>query len=420
MSAIPPPPDERDSPVVRAVAALRRGGLVVLPTETVYGLGADAANPAALRRVFEVKGRPADHPLIVHIADARHMDDWAVDIPAEAWVLAAAFWPGPLTLVLRRAPQVPLEVTGGRDTIALRVPDHPLALAVLRAFGGGIAAPSANRFGRVSPTTVGHVDADIGHLLDPAGDVVLDGGPCAVGVESTIVEFSAPTGQPTILRPGGVPAEQVEAVLGARVTREASGPARAPGMLAAHYSPDALVVPTTRSWLAATVESVRQDVDPRGDPGEDPEGILDVGRGGEHDGGLGGEHDVGRGGDSRGRIGVLGPRDAVGAVSLPDGSVVLEAPQPYTAAALARVLYARLREADESGLEVLVIVEPDIEPAVGGTGGVPAGTEDGVDGANGGGRNTGLGAAVLDRLARAARGHQTARHDRDVRHVRGN
>ncbi|GAU71344.1 L-threonylcarbamoyladenylate synthase [Streptomyces sp. NBRC 110611] len=172
---------------------LRAGGLVAFPTETVYGLGADAEDPAAVSLIFQVKGRPPSHPLIVHIGSAEYLDDWVQDVPATARLLAERFWPGPLTLVLRRGRRVPLEATGGLETVAVRVPDHPVALALLAAFGGGVTAPSANRFGQVSPTTANDVRAGLGDAVD----FVLDGGPCEVGVESTIVDA---TGEiPTIL-----------------------------------------------------------------------------------------------------------------------------------------------------------------------------------------------------------------------------
>lgn len=221
--------------MARAVATLHAGNLVALPTETVYGLGADAANVTAVKRVFQAKGRPENHPLIVHIAGAELLPKWAVDIPLGAVRLAEAFWPGPLTLILQKHPSVPTAVTGGRDTIALRVPDHPVALTLLEAFGGGVAAPSANRFGQVSPTTAEAVVEELGDTVD----LVVDGGPCAIGVESTIVEF-APSDEGdvvTILRPGAVSAEAVEEVLGFTVSRTATGPSRAPGMLASHYAP---------------------------------------------------------------------------------------------------------------------------------------------------------------------------------------
>src|SRR5204862_8209983 len=177
-------PEPTAAEIAHAVAVLRAGGLVAFPTETVYGLGADASSPAALRRLYAVKGRPRSHPVIVHVADASALDRWAAEVAPAARTLASACWPGPLTLVVRRSPQVPDEVTGGLDTVGLRVPDQPVALALLRAFGGGVAAPSANRFGRVSPTTADDVRADLGADVD----VVLDGGPCRIGVESTIVD----------------------------------------------------------------------------------------------------------------------------------------------------------------------------------------------------------------------------------------
>jgi L-threonylcarbamoyladenylate synthase len=221
--------------IARAADALRAGRLVAFPTETVYGLGADASSPDAVHRLFAVKGRPPDHPVIVHLGRAGQLGDWAREIPTTAATLADACWPGPLTLVLPRAPHVPDAVTGGLDTVGLRVPDQPVALALLREFGGGVAAPSANRFGRVSPTTADDVRADLGDDVD----VVLDDGPCRVGVESTIVDCSRP--EPAILRLGGIPREQVEELLGARVPLLDAGEVRAPGTLDAHYSPRARV-----------------------------------------------------------------------------------------------------------------------------------------------------------------------------------
>jgi L-threonylcarbamoyladenylate synthase len=218
-------------PVARAVQILRRGGLVAFPTETVYGLGADAANDAAVASVYRVKGRPGDHPLIVHIADAASLDRWARDVPHSARALAERFWPGPLTLVLKRSASVHDTVTGGQDTVGLRVPGHALALELLRAFGGGIAAPSANRFGRISPTTAEHVRRDLGDQVD----FVLDGGPCEVGIESTIVDLSR--GAPVLLRPGHIADADIAAVIGtAPRPRDADAP-RASGMLEVHYAP---------------------------------------------------------------------------------------------------------------------------------------------------------------------------------------
>lgn len=321
----------------RAVAALREGRLVAFPTETVYGLGADAGNPEAVRRIFQVKGRPSWHPLIVHIGDAAALDTWAVEIPDEARALARACWPGALTIVVRRSTRAPDEVTGGHETIGLRVPANPVALAMLRAFGSGVAAPSANRFGRVSPTTAEHVRAELGDAVD----VVLDGGPCAVGVESTIVDLSGVglsgvgMAGPVILRPGGVARERIEAILGRSVAISrptgAGAPAPAPGTLASHYSPAAEV-----ELCDGTSVSARARV------------LVEQGL----------------------RVGVLAPGPVRG---LPGEAIHLDpagSPDSY-----ARLLYARLREADAAGVEVLLAVPPD---------------------------EVGIGVAVVDRLRRAS------------------
>ena len=218
-----------------AVEILRRGGVVGIPTETVYGLGADAENPAAVRRVFAIKGRPANHPVIVHLHDVAALADWSFRPPRAAYLLAERFWPGPLTLVLPRSRRVPDAVTGGQDTVALRAPDHPLTQRLLELFGGGIAAPSANRFGRVSPTTAQHVRDDLGDDID----LVLDGGPCAVGLESTIVALVGP--RPLLLRPGAIGPEALSHVLGQPIDAPAprGNAIRAPGALASHYAPRA-------------------------------------------------------------------------------------------------------------------------------------------------------------------------------------
>ena len=213
------------------MAILRRGGLVAFPTETVYGLGADASNPAAVARIYEVKGRPAGHPVIVHIGDVGQLARWAREIPEAATKLAARFWPGPLTLVLRRAPGVGDQLTGGEDNIGLRIPGHPVALRLLREFGGGVAAPSANRFGRISPTTAEHVRSDLGSEVD----LVLDGGTCEIGIESTIVDLSR--GGPVLLRPGRIGPGDIAATLGVALEERDSDAPRAPGTLAAHYAP---------------------------------------------------------------------------------------------------------------------------------------------------------------------------------------
>lgn len=237
---------------------LRSGGLVAFPTETVYGLGADARNPDAVARIFVVKGRPQDHPVIVHIPGIEYLQRWAREVPALALALARGFWPGPLTLILKRARGVADTITGGQDTVGLRVPSHPVAQALLRAFAGeerghrfdGVAAPSANRFGRISPTTAAHVRADLG------GDVgmILDGGACEVGIESTIVDCSR--GAPVLLRPGRVTAVDIAGVAGVMPLEADRESPRAPGTLESHYAPRhplKLVVPA--QWDKALAQS---------------------------------------------------------------------------------------------------------------------------------------------------------------------
>ncbi len=221
-----------ESAVARAAELLRQGELVAFPTETVYGLGADAANPAAVAKIFAAKGRPADHPLIVHLPGHDHIERWARDIPAAAFELAEAFWPGPLTLILTRQAHVIDGVTGGQNTVGLRMPGHPLALELLREFGAGLAAPSANRFGRISPTTAEHVRNELGDAVA----LTLDGGPCSVGIESTILDLSG--ARPTILRPGMIGSEAIAQVLGEMPDIGAGDAApRVSGSLAAHYAP---------------------------------------------------------------------------------------------------------------------------------------------------------------------------------------
>jgi L-threonylcarbamoyladenylate synthase len=221
---------ERDS-IALGARLLRDGALVAFPTETVYGLGADACNADAVRRIFAAKGRPEDHPVIVHVEDLRAAERWAANMQEGARALARAFWPGPLTLIVPRASSVVDAITGGQASVGLRAPAHPVARALLAAFGGGIAAPSANRFGHVSPTTAQHVADDLGEAVD----LILDGGACDVGIESTIIAFTSDT--PMLLRPGGIALDAIGAVLGYMpVARDASAP-RASGTLSSHYAP---------------------------------------------------------------------------------------------------------------------------------------------------------------------------------------
>ncbi|MFG3029170.1 L-threonylcarbamoyladenylate synthase [Streptomyces sp. NPDC048253] len=236
------------SDIDKAAGVLRAGGLVALPTETVYGLGANAEDPAAVTRIFQAKGRPPSHPLIVHIGGAEHLGDWVEEVPATARLLAERFWPGPLTLVLRRGRRVPLDATRGLETVAVRMPDHPLALALLSAFGGGVAAPSANPFGSVSPTTANHVRAELGDAVD----FVLDGGPCEIGVESTIVDATSEI--PSDLRPGGVTREDLEALLGCPLAVPSTSRVRVPGQHPSHYAPRARVVLVEPDKVVAEAE----------------------------------------------------------------------------------------------------------------------------------------------------------------------
>lgn len=232
-----PSPDQ----FAAAAHALAAGALVVFPTETVYGLGANASDDVALRRVFQTKGRPSDHPLIVHLATPADLDHWSASTPPSAVALAEAFWPGPLTLLVPRARHVLDTVTGGRPTVGLRVPSHPVAHAFLARFAeivphGGVAAPSANRFGAVSPTEAVHAKAELLPFLHD-GDLIIDGGASTVGLESTIVDCSV--NPPMILRHGAVTAEMLGVVTD---LQDAAGPSRAPGMLASHYAPRCAVI----------------------------------------------------------------------------------------------------------------------------------------------------------------------------------
>jgi L-threonylcarbamoyladenylate synthase len=215
----------------KAAELLRAGGLVAFPTETVYGLGADAANDKAMARLYAVKRRPSDHPVIVHFHSSTKAFGWAREVPAAANELAELYWPGPLTLILKRSALAKDFVTGGQDTVGLRVPSHPVARDLLKEFRGGIAAPSANRFGLVSPTTAAHVREDLGKDVD----LVLEGGASEVGIESTILDLSG--NAPVLLRPGHISKDQLEELLGAAVLEEASSSPRHSGGLERHYAP---------------------------------------------------------------------------------------------------------------------------------------------------------------------------------------
>ena len=245
-----------DLPAIAAAARLlEQGRLVALPTETVYGLGADAENPAAVAKIYAAKGRPQDHPVIVHIAPDADLAYWAAEIPPEAHQLAAAFWPGPLTLILKRAANIPSDVSGGQDTVGLRCPSHPVAIALLQAFKGGkggIAAPSANKFGNVSPTTAQHVRDEFG--ADGSIDAVLDGGQSQVGIESTIVDLSRMQSHgPVLLRPGHISAEAIAAVIDRLPCAPDAQAPRASGTLESHYAPHTPVAMQDSAQLAQTL-----------------------------------------------------------------------------------------------------------------------------------------------------------------------
>jgi L-threonylcarbamoyladenylate synthase len=292
-----------DASVMSAAAAnLLVGNLVAFPTETVYGLGADACNAAAVARIYSVKGRPADHPLIVHVASMDALGDWASDVPAFAIALARGFWPGPMTLIMKRSGLAADFVTGGQDTVGVRVPAHPVALGLLEAFtrvgGKGVAAPSANRFGNVSPTTAHAVSDELSDYLSDS-DQILDGGACDVGVESTIIDCTGDA--PRILRPGAITQEMIEHSTGLDVV-DADGVAiRVSGSLDSHYSPQATVV-LDQSPIAG-------------------QGFI-----------------------------------ALADVPTPDGVVRLAVPSTHEE--FARVLYSTLRAADEQGLVTVVVYQP--------------------------------------------------------------
>jgi len=289
--------------VRRAVEILRRGGLVAFPTETVYGLGADAWNPAAVKKLYAVKQRPADHPVIVHFASADQAFTWAREVPDSARTLAQRFWPGPLTLILKRASKAPDFITGGQDNVGVRVPSHPVAHELLAAFGGGVAAPSANRFGAVSPTTASHVLADLGADVD----LVLEGGATQVGIESTILDLSGDA--PVLLRPGHISRHQLQEALGTEVEEKSVASPRHSGGLERHYAP------RTPARLVATHELDRE-------------------------------------------IERLGDKVAVLAFSRPDERVDYWLRMPRDAQAYARKLYAALRELDSTGCEAILIEAP--------------------------------------------------------------
>jgi L-threonylcarbamoyladenylate synthase len=241
-----------------AARALEAGQLVAFPTETVYGLGADAENPAAVAAIYAAKGRPQDHPVIVHLAPEAPLDYWACDIPPQAQALAAAFWPGPLTMILKRAPNIPDAVSGGQDTVGLRCPAHPVALALLRAFKdgkGGVAAPSANKFGHVSPTLAEHVKEEF--KLEGSVAMILDGGPSQVGIESTIVDLSRlETHGPVLLRPGQISAEAIAAVIDQQPAAPDAAAPRASGTLESHYAPHTPVAMQEHTILQGTLAAL--------------------------------------------------------------------------------------------------------------------------------------------------------------------
>jgi L-threonylcarbamoyladenylate synthase len=292
--------------VRRAAQILRAGGLVAFPTETVYGLGADASNAAAMARLYRVKGRPADHPVIVHFDSLERALAWTRDAPPEAGILAGQFWPGPLTLILKRSDKAKDFVTGGQPSVGIRVPSHPVAQELLKAFGGGVAAPSANRFGRVSPTTAAHVREDLGADVD----LVLEGGPSEVGIESTIVDLSGP--EIVLLRPGKISRGDIEK-LGLKVSGKKADSPRHSGGLERHYSPrtPARLVPT---------------------------------------------HALDR------EISRLKNKVAVLAFSRPDERVDFWLRMPREPEAYAQKLYAALRELDGAGCELILVEAPPEAP----------------------------------------------------------
>ncbi len=299
--------------IAHAASVLRAGGLVAFPTETVYGLGADASNVSAVRRVFDAKGRPHDHPLIVHLARTAQLSQWAHEIPATAHTLAQKFWPGPLTMVMKRATRVSDAVTGGQDTVAIRVPSHPVANALLTTFGGGVVAPSANRFGHVSATTAQHVRDEFGDTVD----CVLDGGACDVGIESTIVDVSSE--RVSVLRPGWITVHDLEAALGAPLAEAGAHAPRASGTLEKHYAPNTPVMLVEADLIYELAASLTRQ-------GQ--------------------------------RVTVLA-RTA----NRPLLPALNWRAAPLDAAAYAHDLYANLRSLDAGGAHVMIIEEPPLTPA---------------------------------------------------------
>ena len=291
----------------KAAEILRAGGLVAFPTETVYGLGADASNPDAVARLYRVKGRPEEHPVIVHFDSPERALAWASEVPQEARTLASRFWPGPLTLILKAGEKAKPFVTGGQPSVGVRVPSHPVAQQLLKAFGGGVAAPSANRFGHVSPTTAQHVRDDLGSDVD----LVLEGGPSEVGIESTIVDFSGDGF--SVLRPGRISLEELENVLGRKSGAGEKPPVRHSGGLERHYAP------RTPARLVATHALDRE-------------------------------------------ISALKDRVAVLAFSRPDERVDYWLRMPREPHGYAQRLYAALRELDGAGCEQILVEAPPEVP----------------------------------------------------------
>jgi len=301
----------------KAADLLRQGRLVAFPTETVYGLGANANNSQAVQQIFSVKGRPADHPIIVHLPNIEHLASWAADISLEAQLLAKHFWPGPLTLILKKNKTVSNIVTGGQDTVGLRIPSHPVAQALLKTFNGGIAAPSANRFGHISPTTAEHVRQELRDKVD----LILDGGPCSVGIESTIVDCSNDTLR--ILRPGIITASQISDVLHKNISINHKNAPRVSGHLESHYAPQT----TTKLISTAELENEIKE-------------LIKQNK----------------------NVAVLARYKMDPAVKPRDDSNLIWIELPKTAKEYAYKLYAQLRHADNQNCEMILVEEvPDTD-----------------------------------------------------------